>query len=430
MKRLFNNTFLLLLCCGLSGFSSCSATKDSTQANSEMLLISTDPEENAIIDVGTESITLTFNKGIYIADVTKITLNGISMPNTTTYGMTLTVKISSLKSGASYQLMIDKGAIRDGSNNLNVNSYSLQFKTKEMPLKGSSVSQHGFLSVKGTSLVNQHGQEVNLRGVSFGWHNWWPRFYNKNTVTWLKEDWKCDVVRAAIGVEPDGAYLSNPQAALDCLYAVVDAAIQNDMYVIVDWHSHGIRLEEAKAFFQLVAEKYGSYPHIIYEIFNEPEYQTWGQVKAYSQQVIEVIRAVDKKNIIMVGSPTWSQDVDIAADNPITGYDNLIYTLHFYAATHGQSLRDKANAALQKGLPIFISECAGMEASGDGPINMQAWQTWLQWMNEHNLSWVAWSVADKNETCSMIQNGSSPVSGWKESDLKEWGQVVRTELRK
>jgi len=303
-------------------------------------------------------------------------------------------------------------------------------KSENVLIHGGSVSQNGFLSVKGTSLVNQDGNEIVLRGVSFGWHNWWSRFYNENTVTWLKEDWKCDVVRAAIGVEPSGAYLYSPQLALKCLYAVVDAAIKNDMYVIIDWHSHNIRLNEAKAFFQLVAEKYKDYPNIIYEIFNEPEKNSWSEVKAYSEAVIETIRAIDKKNIILVGTPTWSQDVDVAANNPITGYDNLMYVLHFYAATHGQSYRDKANRALQKGLPIFVSECGGMEATGNGPINMQAWQTWLQWMNEHNVSWLAWSVADKDETCSMIKDTTSPVSEWTDSDLKEWGQIVREELRK
>ena len=292
------------------------------------------------------------------------------------------------------------------------------------------VSRNGFLSVKGTTLVNEKGQPVVLRGVSFGWHNWWPRFYDESTVTWLKNDWKCNVVRAAIGVEPNGAYIDNPEKALNCLYAVVDAAIKNDMYVIIDWHSHNIRLAEAKAFFQVVAVKYKNYPNIIYEIFNEPEHQSWSDVKAYSESVIQTIREIDPKNIILVGSPQWSQAVDKPADDPIKGYDNLMYTLHFYAATHKQWLRDRASEAIKKGLPIFVSECAGMEATGNGPINMQEWQAWLQWMNDNKISWQAWSLADKNETCSMVKNTSSPISGWTENDLKEWGQIVRNELRK
>jgi endoglucanase len=294
----------------------------------------------------------------------------------------------------------------------------------------TAVSQNGFLSVKGTSLVNEKGQPVVLRGISFGWHNWWPRFYNEPTVTWLKNDWNCGLIRAAIGVEPSEAYIQNPETALKCLYSVVDAAIKNDMYVIVDWHSHNIRLREAQEFFQTVATKYKDYPNIIYEIFNEPERQSWSDVKAYSEQVIKTIRTIDPKNIILVGSPEWSQSVDKPAADPIKGYNNLVYSLHFYAATHKQWLRDRATEAIQKGIPIFVSECAGMEASGDGPINRQEWQAWLQWMDEHQISWATWSLADKNETCSMIKNTSSPVSGWTNDDLKEWGLMVRQELKK
>ena len=202
------------------------------------------------------------------------------------------------------------------------------------------------------------------------------------------------------------------------------------MYVIVDWHSHSIKLNEAKEFFRIVAEKYKDYPNIIYEIFNEPAGLSWSNIKAYSEAVIETIRAIDKRNIILVGTPHWSQYVDVAANDPITGYGNLMYVLHFYAASHRQFLRDIADKAVQKGLPIFVSECGGMEATGNGPVNMQEWQAWLQWMNKHNISWLAWSISDKDETCSMIKNKSSSVSGWTDSDLKEWGKIVRKELRK
>ncbi|GHT11547.1 hypothetical protein AGMMS4956_04740 [Bacteroidia bacterium] len=292
------------------------------------------------------------------------------------------------------------------------------------------MQQHGQLSVNGVSLVDKDGQVVVLQGVSFGWHNWWPRFYTAQTVDWLVSDWHVNLVRAAIGVEPDGAYISNSTKALNCLYAVVDAAIANGIYVIIDWHSHNIRVEEAKAFFALTAQKYKDYPNIIYEIFNEPEQQTWPQVKAYAEEVIAVIREIDSKNVILVGSPQWDQAVDKPAASPITGYNNLMYTLHFYAATHKQYLRDRGTAALNKGLPLFVSECAGMEASGDSAINPAEWQAWRTWMKQHNISWAAWSIADKNETCSMIKNTSSPVSNWQDNDLKEWGRIVREELRK
>lgn len=296
--------------------------------------------------------------------------------------------------------------------------------------KSDFVAINGKLSVQGTSLVNQAGEPVVLRGVSLGWHNWWPRFYNKSTVAWMKRDWNCNLIRAAIGVDPKKGYIDNPNFSIACLTNVVDAAIENNMYVIIDWHSHHIRLEEAKTFFTLAAEKYKDYPNIIYEIYNEPIDDSWEEVKAYSEEIIKTIRSIDKDNVILVGTPHWDQDIHLAADNPITGYTNIMYTLHFYAGTHKQELRDRADYALAKDLPIFVSECAGMNADGDGAINLEEWNTWKEWMSRHRISWAAWSIADKNETCSMIKSKKSPAYGWTENDLKEWGKIVRNTLQK
>lgn len=293
----------------------------------------------------------------------------------------------------------------------------------------SFVDVNGWLSVQGSRMVNQQGETVALHGVSFGWHNWWPRFYNKGTVRWLVTDWHCTVVRAAIGVEPDGAFLDNPDHAYHLLYKVIDAAIADGIYVIVDWHSHNILTDDAVNFFTTVASKYKDYPHIIYEIFNEPEYDSWEDVKAYSETVIEAIRAIDSKNIILVGSPHWSQDIHLVADDPITGYDNIMYTLHFYAATHKQFLRDRTEYAIGKGIPVFVSECAATQATGSGSFDMEEWQQWLRFMDAHQLSYLMWSVADKDELCSMVKDTASPVSHWTNNDLKIWGVEVRQLLR-
>lgn len=295
--------------------------------------------------------------------------------------------------------------------------------------KSNFVSQNGKLSVQGTSLVNQAGKPIVLRGVSLGWHNWWDRFYNENTVAWLNKDWNCNLIRAAIGVDPQKGYIKHPNFAMSCLTAVVDGAINKGMYVIIDWHSHYIRLEEAKAFFAVVAQQYKNYPNVIYEIYNEPINDSWNEVKAYSEQIIKTIRSIDKHNIILVGSPHWDQDIHLAADNPIAGYENIMYTLHFYAATHKQELRDRANYALHKNLPIFVSECAGMNADGNGAIDIDEWDKWKVWMNLNHISWAAWSISNKKETCSMIKSKKSPTAGWSNNDLKEWGKIIRKTLQ-
>jgi endoglucanase len=148
----------------------------------------------------------------------------------------------------------------------------------------SFVGNHGQLSVKGTQLVDKNQKHVMLRGMSFGWHSMWPRFYNKSAVSWLKKDFHANVVRAALGVEHGefGNYMKDKKFAKEKIYAVIDGAIKNNIYVIVDWHSHNINLNEAKEFFDEVSQKYGKYPHVIYEVFNEPDYETWAEVKAYS----------------------------------------------------------------------------------------------------------------------------------------------------
>jgi endoglucanase len=291
------------------------------------------------------------------------------------------------------------------------------------------VKKHGALKVEGTQLKDAQGKPVVLRGVSFGWHNWWPRFYNAATVKWLTTDWKCNVVRAAMGVEPDGGYLKDPGSSVKTMQKVVDAAIRENIYVIIDWHSHGIQTEQAKKFFTEMATKYGKYPNVIYEIFNEPDHESWAEVKKYSTEVMSAIRAIDPDNVILVGSPHWDQDLHIVADDPIKGFDNIMYSLHFYAGTHVQYLRDRGDYALNKGIPLFISESAGMEASGNGPINDTEWKKWIDWAESKKISWITWSVSDKNETCSMLLPGAGSEGGWKESDLKESGKKTRALLR-
>ena len=294
---------------------------------------------------------------------------------------------------------------------------------------GQPVKIHGHLKVEGTQLLDEHNHPYALRGMSFGWSCFWPRFFNAGTVDWLYKDWNCSVLRAAMGVEPHGGYIENPAGSRALIEAVVDGAIKSGIYVIIDWHSHHVNLEEAKTFFGEMAARYHQYPNIIYELFNEPAEANWPQVKAYSEAVIKVIREKDPDNIILVGCPRWDQEIELPAADPIKGYRNLMYTMHFYAGTHKQWLRDRTDAAIKAGLPVFISESAGMEASGDGPIDYKEWQLYVDWINKNNLSWISWSISDKNETCSVLNPSASSTGHWKDSDLKESGVKERAYLR-
>ena len=297
-------------------------------------------------------------------------------------------------------------------------------------LQAQPVKKHGNLSVKGTQLTDEHGNATVLNGVSYGWHNWWPRFYNQESVKWLANDWKCSVVRAAMGVEPKGAYIDNPAESKEKIEAVIEGAIKNNIYVLIDWHSHHIKLAEAKAFFTEMATKYGKNPNIIYELYNEPVNDSWAQIKDYSIELIKTIRAIDPDNVILVGNPHWDQDLNLVADDPIKGFSNIMYTCHFYAATHDKSLRDRCDYALKKGIPIFISESAGMQASGDGAIDYPKWQQWIDWCATNKISLISWSIADKNETCSMLKTSASSEGNWKAEDMNESGIKTRELLRK
>jgi endoglucanase len=246
----------------------------------------------------------------------------------------------------------------------------------------------------------------------------------------LYKDWKVSVVRAAMGIEPGGGYKQDPEGSMQKIKAVVEGAIKTGIYVIIDWHSHNINLLEAKKFFELMAKQYGNYPNVIYELFNEPDQESWDEVKAYSNELIKLIRQHDPDNIILVGNPHWDQDIHLVADAPLEGFKNLMYTVHFYAGTHKQQLRDRCDYALKKGIPIFISESAGMEATGNGPINDAEWKKWIEWAEQNKISWVCWSISDKNETCSVLYPSAGENGNWTDKDLKESGIKAKALLKK
>ena len=312
------------------------------------------------------------------------------------------------------------------------------------------------LKVEGLNLYQEGSTEpVVWRGVSFGWHNLWPRFYNKQAVNTLHSDWGCPVFRAAIGaddleeISPLGGYISDPESAMNCLYAVIDGAIENNAYVIVDWHSHILHQKEAEDFFRTVATKYAGCPNVIYELFNEPVSQEfedsrdyaepsqesldayWVRLKDYAESLIPIIVECSGCHpLILMGCPRWDQALDCAIRNPVEGYDNLMYTTHFYAATHGQWLRDRSDAAREAGLPVFISECASCSATGDGIIDPVEWEKWNEWAVDRKVSLLTWSISDKNETCSMFKPEASSEGPWEGSVIKEWGLTVREWLKK
>lgn len=291
------------------------------------------------------------------------------------------------------------------------------------------VERHGQLRVEGGRIVDQHGAPVTLRGMSLFWSQWAPRFYNAETVDWLADDWQVTVVRAAIAV-PSGGYLEHPERETAKAEAVIEAAIAAGIYVIVDWHAHEPEPEAAARFFAHIAAKYGDRPNVIYETWNEPlNTHGWAEVvKPFHLAVIPRIRAVDPDNLIVAGTPTWSQDVDIAAADPLP-FSNLAYTLHFYAGSHRQELRDKAERAMDLGAVLFVTEWGTTPASGDGPMDLAETRLWWEFMEAHGLSHLNWSITDKAEGSAALKPGASGRGGWGEGQLTPSGRLLRDRLR-
>lgn len=300
--------------------------------------------------------------------------------------------------------------------------------TPAPPTTLTPVERYGHLQVKGNKVVDKNGQPVRLQGMSLFWSQWMGQFWNRDALKWLMDDWHVEVVRAAMGVD-QGGYLENPDSEKSKLVAVVDAAIDIGIYVIIDWHleSSDGHLDQAKAFFSEMAQKYGSHPNVLFEDWNEPKNVDWGQIKSYHEQVVPVIRQ-HSNNLIILGTPTWSSEVDTASRNPVSG-TNLAYTCHFYAATHGQGNRDKVQTALNNGIAVFATEWGTCEASGNGRLDFGETNSWMSFFEQNHISSTNWAVSDKAESCAALQGGASGSGGWSPNQLTESGAFVRNLIR-
>ncbi|MBB6430494.1 glycoside hydrolase family 5 protein [Algisphaera agarilytica] len=306
----------------------------------------------------------------------------------------------------------------------------LALSATSQELLATPVERHGQLRVQGTQILDQHDQPVQLRGMSLFWSQWGGAFFNPDVVDTLVDDWGVTLIRVPLAVHR-GGYMEHPEREKAKVMTVVDAAIARGVYVIVDWHAHEPEPEAAAAFFADLAQTHGHHPHLIYETWNEPlNTHGWAKVvKPYHERVVAAIREHDPDNLIVLGTPTWSQDVDVAAADPVAG-TNLAYTLHFYAGSHGQALIDKARRAMEQGAALFVSEWGTSMANGGDGVFLDESRTWLDFLDEHQLSWANWSLFDKDESSCALRPGSSPRGPWPEDRLTASGRFVREQLQK
>lgn len=310
------------------------------------------------------------------------------------------------------------------------NTYSQNSLTVKAKIP-TAVEKYGKLSVKGSRLVDKNKKMVQLKGVSSHGMSWYPQYLNEKAFRTMRDEWGVQVVRLAMyTAEYNGYCVGNDQnrkLLRNRIDEAVLAAEKLGMYVIIDWHilsDNNPQTYQAQAiqFFKTMAKRYAAKEHVIYEICNEPNGSTsWSQIKSYAKPVIKAIRTYDKDGIIIVGTPTWSQDVDQAVASPITGYDNLMYALHFYADTHRDSLRVKLKNAVNAGLPVFVTEYGICDASGSGPVNPDEAGKWMQLLDDCQISSCIWNLSNKAETSAMLKPDCKKTYGWKKADLSSSG---------
>ncbi len=311
-------------------------------------------------------------------------------------------------------------------------------KAPSDPKGTTPVSQHGQLSVKNGQLVDKSGKGYQLRGMSTHGLTWFPEFVNESAFKTLRDDWNTNVVRLAMYVDEWGngqCYMGNKSGSLELLEKGVDICIKLDMYVIIDWHvlnpgDPSKYTNEAKSFFETVSKRYAKYPNVIYEICNEPNGgASWsGNIKPYAEKIIPVIRKNAPNSVIIVGTPTWSQEIDKPLSDPLS-YKNVMYAFHFYAATHA-GLRSNVENCVAQGLPVFVSEFGTCDASGGGANDFNETQKWLSYFDKQGISYCNWSICNKDETCSVLRPGTSANGNWSESDLTENGKWIHDWLKK
>ena len=297
--------------------------------------------------------------------------------------------------------------------------------------------KHGALSVKDGKLLDCHGEDVQLKGVSTHGLAWFPEYVNKEAFQTLRDRWGANVIRLSLYTESYGGYVNGGDP--EKLRSIIDQGVQYctelGMYCIIDWHilndgDPNTHKSEAKQFFYQMVYRYGNQGNVLFEICNEPNGDTtWRQVQTYAYSVLKVIRRRSPRSIVIVGTPNWSRDVDIAARHPLKGQKNIMYAFHVYAASHKDEMRRKLKTALALHLPVFITEIAICESSGNGEIDKTSGNEWKEIIQKHHISWCAWNLSNKDEACALIKPNVKKTSAWFYWDLTEDGKWIRGLMR-
>ncbi|MCI2424372.1 glycoside hydrolase family 5 protein [Saccharopolyspora sp. K220] len=297
------------------------------------------------------------------------------------------------------------------------------------------VAANGILSVCGKTLCNGSGVPVQLRGMSTHGLQWYSQCVNDQSLDALAQDWQADVLRISMYIQ-EGGYEEDPARFTEMVDQYVEEASERGLYAIIDWHMLDpgdpyYNLDRAKTFFTEMAKRHKDKTNVLYEIANEPSGVDWARIKSYAEELIPVIRAADPDSVVLVGTRAWSSlgvsdgaDEREVVDNPVNA-ENILYTFHFYAASHGTEYLDALSRAADQ-LPMFVTEFGTQEATGDGGDDFGMAEQYIDLMAAKNISWTNWNYSDdarsgavfKEGTC---ENGPYPGTG----QLKPAGAWVR-----
>ena len=307
-------------------------------------------------------------------------------------------------------------------------NYTLTGQTKDLLYEDTPYGKHGALHVDGLQVKDKYNQPFTLRGASTHGMHWGDgeTFLNKTAFQNLRDEWGVNMVRL-VSYVTQGGYTQGSKDKLDKhIQEGVSDLTDLGMYAIIDWHVHAEnpndKKSEAIQFFDTYSKMYKDQSNIIYEICNEPTGTPWNQIRPYAVDVVNTIRANDPDAIIVVGTNTWSQDVDEVATNGGKIDDlNVMYTIHFYSGSHGESLREKVRTALKAGTPVFCTEFGVCDASGNGGFDLEEADRWIDFFEENGISYCCWSLSKKNESASMLSPECNKVNGFTNADLGATG---------
>ena len=328
------------------------------------------------------------------------------------------------------------GSSSSSSSSSSTTTSDVETKVEPTSVTGTPYANHGKLSVSGANLLDEKGEKYMLYGFSTHGLNFgdeFSRYVNEDAFATLVDDFNTNCIRLVLYPKGYNGYCNGgDQSALKTIMKNgIEYATKKGMYVLVDWHVHNYNPQEtqdaAKTFLAEIAKEYANYGNVLYEICNEPTNSPWDSaIKPYAEEVIPVIRHYAPDAVVIVGTNTWSQDIEEPLSNPLdkATYGNVMYTFHFYANSHTDSYRSRVESAVNSGLPVFITEFGTCDASGNGGFNSSESASWFSLCEKYSISHMNWSLSNKSETASAIQSSCSKTSGWTSSDLTESGKLV------